>query len=69
MTDQDKGTEMTERETKCEICGRDGYWLSSREDELPEGHDNDLILCGGDVSGLRPDRPYCEDCIAATEAE
>jgi hypothetical protein len=55
------------RVVKCETCGAWGYWLSNREDDLPPGHEDDTILCGGDASGLRPDRPYCDDCQMATQ--
>jgi len=64
-----KELEMMEmnRVVKCETCGAWGYWLSNREDDLPPGHEDDTILCGGDASGLRPDRPYCDDCQMATQ--
>ena len=57
------------RVVKCETCGAWGYWLSNREDDLPPGHEDDTILCGGDASGLRPDRPYCDDCQMATQQQ
>ena len=58
-------TEM--RNVTCTGCGRPGWWLSNREDDLPEGHEHELPLCGGDAPGLRSDRPYCDDCVEAAE--
>ena len=57
---------MSEREVKCDGCGRWGWWLTNREDDLPPGHEDDLILSGGD-GPLPADRPYFDDCIAAAE--
>jgi hypothetical protein len=53
---------MADREVRCDGCGRWGYWLTNREDDLPKGHKHDLPLSGGDAPGLRSDRPYCDAC-------
>ena len=43
-----------------------GKAVRARYDASPEGED-DTILGGGYASGLRPDRPYCDDCQMATQ--
>jgi hypothetical protein len=54
-------------EATCDNCGVWGCWISNREDALPVGHEGDVILCGGDAPGLRPDRPYCDYCQMRAE--
>ena len=63
------GTRMNEPnvEATCDSCGVWGCWISNREDALPVGHEGDVILCGGDAPGLRPDRPYCDYCQMRAE--